>query len=443
MKTTASAPHSPPIPAVDAVRNQIAFTADGSFFGIGMFFIPMATVMVALASQLTTDKAIIGLIPLAWQVAFLLPQLISVKLIHGKARMHRYSITFAMLGRPALLLFTAWLFFTKAENPTLTVWLMVITVTLFIMGDGFSMSAWFDMLHRAFSPRVKSRVITLSGLISSFVGIGASVVVGAVLGSPALRFPDNYALLFLFAFGCIVCSFIAMLSIQERPVPTEAIGNHTTASNNGFFAHVWQLVKTDQRLQGLMWVRALTMVEGMAAAFYVVFAREQLKLPEASIGVFSTGLVLGGILGTAGFGWVFNRWGARSVIHITCWLRLLSVTFALLVSLFALPGSWLAWAAYIVLFVVMIFNGALNRSNMLGFMTYAQSLAPDIDRPAYIGALNTVAGVGGLMPLVGGLLIDAFIARGLTSGAYSIVFALAAVIVVIGWWRGMRLAKID
>ena len=63
MKTTASAPHSPPIPAVDAVRNQIAFTADGSFFGIGMFFIPMATVMVALASQLTTDKAIIGLIP--------------------------------------------------------------------------------------------------------------------------------------------------------------------------------------------------------------------------------------------------------------------------------------------------------------------------------------------------------------------------------------------
>lgn len=444
MQSSISDPKLPPIPPVDSLRNQIAFAADGAFFGIGMFFIPMATVMTALASQLTTDKAIIGLIPLAWQVAFLLPQLISVKLIHGKTRMHRNSLISALMGRPTLLLFAAWLFFTKAENPTLTVWLLVLTVTFFIMGDGFSMSSWFDMMHRAFSSRVKSRVVTMSGLVSSFVGIGASIVVGAILGAPSLPFPDNYAVLFVLAFISIVCSYIALASIQERPVMTDTATASPSATNDvNFFAHVWGLVKEDRRLQAIMWVRSLTMVEGMASAFYVVFAREQLKLPEASIGVFSTGLVLGGILGTAGFGWVFNHWGARSVIRATCWLRLLAVLLALLVSIFALPGTFWAWLAYGVFFIIMIFNGAINRSNMLGFMSYAQNIAKEVDRPAYIGALNTVAGLGGLMPVFGGLWIDALLARGFGASAYTTIFALSAFIVAIGWSIGTRLVQVE
>ena len=54
-----------------------------------------------------------------------------------------------------------------------------------------------------------------------------------------------------------------------------------------------------------------------------------------------------------------------------------------------------------------------------------------------------MAGLGGLMPVFGGLLIDALLARGFGVSAYTTIFALSAFIVAIGWWIGTRLVQVE
>ena len=88
--------------------------------------------------------------------------------------------------------------------------------------------------------------------------------------------------------------------------------------------------------------------------------------------------------------------------------------------------------AYAVLVVIMGLNGAINRSMQLGYFSYAQDSALEIDRPMYIGAVSSTAGTASLMPLIGGLLIDGLQRAGANTIAYPAVFALAALSALAG-----------
>ena len=429
------------IPPIDLRRNQWAVGLDSTLFGIGAYFISVGTVLISLASYLTDNKVIIGLIPLGWQASFLLPQLLAARIIRGKARTKPYSVIPILALRPFMLVFPFWLLFTRAANPTLTVWLLILSLVTFMFADSLATAGWFDMLGRTFSPRVKGRVITASGLVSSIGGIGVGLVVGAILGSSAIPFPNNYAYVMLIANAFFTASLLAFLRIKERPATAFPIEMRAQAPN--YLSHIISLVRADSTLRKMMLARVLVAVESMAAAFYVVFARERLQLPDAAVGVFTTAIVVGGLVGTSVFGWIYGRFGSRRVINAAGTLQFLSPLLAVLVSIFALPGSVLGWIGYAVLCVVMVFNGAINRSGMLGSMSYAQSLAPAGERPAYVGAMNTVGGVGALMPVVGGALINTLLGTGLGATAYTVVFAIAAAVVGAGVLTGLTLPHVE
>ncbi len=429
------------IPPIDLPRNQWSVGTDSALFGIGAYFISVGTVLTSLASYLTDDKVIIGLVSLAWQAAFLLPQLLAARIIRGKARTKPYCVIPIMVLRPFLLLFPVWLLVTKAANPTLTVWLLILSLTMFMLADSLATAGWFDMLGRIFSPRIKGRVITISGLASSVGGIFVGLVVSLILGSDAISFPDNYAYVIILGNVCFTTSFLFFLRIKERPaVHVVPIENRPSAN---FANHIVSLVRQDPALRRMLLVRVLLAVESMAAAFYIVFARERLQLSDSAVGIFTTAIVIGGLAGTTIFGWIFGRFGSRRVINFAGTLQFLSPVLALIVSLVALPGSGLAWLGYGTLFIVMMFNGATSRSGLLGAMSYAQSLAPSTERSAYVGAINTLGGLGALMPVVGGAIIDALLGARLGSGAYTVVFAIASVAVGVGLLASLRLPHVE
>lgn len=178
-------------------------------------------------------------------------------------------------------------------------------------------------------------------------------------------------------------------------------------------------------------------IENMAAAFYVVFAREQLKLPEAAVGVFSIAIVVGGLLGTSIFGWLAMRFGSRRVIQAAGFMQLTAPLLALLVALSGLSGP----IAYALLVLIMGLNGAVNRSGQLGFFSYTQDIAAEVDRPMYIGSVSSIGGTAALMPLIGGLLIDFLQRSGSNSAAYPAVFGLATASALAGFVIAMRLPK--
>jgi Na+/melibiose symporter-like transporter len=416
------------------MRNQVAIGADSMMFTIGMYFMPVTTVLSALAAGFTSDKTLIGAISLAWYVGWMAPQLWAARMMRGKPRMRPYALIPAALSRPIIFLLALWLWIDRGQSPLLSVWLLIIGVTVFTMADGVVATAGWDMIGRALSPRVRSRVLTVNSLLSAIGGLGAGFVVERVLANENLPFPLNYAVLLAIAAVFYMLALACMAMIEERPAgveegpPTDGSGPQPAVGGASFMQHLLHSVRSDAVLRRTLLARLFTGVENMAAAFYVVFAREQLLLPESAVGVFSIAIVVGGLIGIVALGSMAMRFGSRRVIQAAGVMQFLAPTAALAVAVSGIVGPTTSY----VLIIIMALNGAVARSNPLGYFSYTQDCAPEIDRPMYISAMTAMSGVASLLPLLGGSIIDGLQRSGTPLAAYPTVFALAALSAGIG-----------
>ena len=423
---------------LDARRNFIAFCMDLTTAMAGLSFVPATIVLVGLASRFTENKVLLGVVAMIGSVSWLLPQLFAARMVHGKKHQRPYMVIPLVIGRNTYLLMAIWLYVTRAQDPILTLWLLIGSVAVFFITDSLASVAWFDILSRVLSARARGRSLAIGSFIGLIAGIGSGLIVERVLSPSGPPFPTNYAVIFLCAWVCFQSSSIAILCIKETPM-SEQEHAHTAESN--FVNNLLTVVRTDRVMQRLILARVFTGIETMAAAFYVVFIRERLGLGDAILGVFSIASVAGGILGTAFFGWLADRRGSRSVIHFSVALQVIAPVLALTVAAFpAIPteAPWLATAFFIV---VIAINGAVGQAGLLGFQGYPLDVAPERYRAMYVGVLNSVSGVVSLTPLLGGLLLE-WLAGSVTSAtAYSVVFVIAAVCVVAGMFISFGLPK--
>ncbi len=202
-------------------------------------------------------------------------------------------------------------------------------IAVLMVFDAFTTQAWFDMMGWALSPRVRARVITINSLLGSTGGLGAGLVVAQVLASPRLPFPTNYAVLFFLAWLFITFSLVSMLFIRERVSDSTPTMQAHPSNFNATLRAAWQ---NDPAFRRLLLSRLLTGVENMAAAFYIVFARERIGLPESAIGVFTIAYVVGGFGGIALFGTLSERFGPRRTINAAAALQFLAPLIAFVIA---------------------------------------------------------------------------------------------------------------
>jgi MFS family permease len=424
-----------PVP-LDAPRNALAFVGDIAAFMVGTYFIPPTTVLVGLASQLTEDKTLIGVVGMTWSVTWFLPQLVAAHLVRGKRWQKPYLIIPSLVGRNGLLLMALWLLITQARVPLLTVWVLVGCLALFNVCDAVAGVAWFDMLSRALSSRVRARVVSIGQVVGGVLGIGAGLIVERVLQPDGLSFPQNYAFIFGCAWVAMAISLAIISLLRELPM-TEA--EHAHAQQVDLLSSLKVALRSDGIFRRVLVVRVLTGIELMAASFYLVFAKEQFGLGDAITGVVNIALIVGGIVGIAAFGWLAERFTALSVVRSAAAMQFAAPALALA---FALLGPVLrASPAVVIAGFVIIFalRGAIEHSLVLGPVGYLLDNAPERHRAMYVGVINTLGGVVALSPLLGGAWLDALSASGQPLVAYAGMFALVAALAGVGTWLSFRL----
>jgi MFS family permease len=422
--------------SLDAPRNALVFTCDIAAFMVGTYFIPATTVLVGLASQLTEDKTLIGVVGMTWSVTWFLPQLVAARLVRGKRWQKPYLIIPSLIGRNGLLLMALWLLITQAQAPLLTIWVLVGCIALFNVCDAVAGVAWLDMLSRALSSRVRARVVSLGQIAGGVLGIGAGLVVERVLQPDGLPFPQNYAFTFGCAWICMALSLAIISMLRELPM---AEAEHAQAQQVDFLAGLRLALHSDGIFRQVLALRMLTGIELMAASFYLVLAKEQFGLGDAITGVVNIALIIGGIVGMAAFGWLAERFTALSVVRTAAAMQFAAPVLALAFVLTA--PALRAWPALVVAGFIVIFalRGAIERSLVLGPVGYLLDNAPERHRAMYVGAINTLGGVVALSPLAGGAWLNALSASGQASAAYASMLAFVAVLAGLGTWLSFRL----
>lgn len=422
---------------IDSHRNVLAFTGDIAAFMVGTYFIPATTVLVGLASQLTNDKTLIGVVGMTWSVTWFLPQLVAAHIVRGKRWQKPYLMIPSLIGRNALLLIALWLLVTQAQAPILTIWVLVGCLTLFNVCDALAGVAWFDMMSRALSPRMRARSVSVGQFIGGLFGIGAGLIVERVLQPDGLPFPQNYAFIFGCTWLCMAISLAIISLLQENPM---AETEHAHTQNSDFITSLKEATRTDPVFRRVMIVRLLTGIELMAASFYLVFAKDQLGLDDSATGIFNIALIIGGIGGIALFGWLADRFTALSVVRAASLMQFAAPLLALIYALAALPHGApardLALAGFIAIFAL---RGAIEHSLVLGALGYLLDSAPERHRAMYVGAINTLGGVVALSPVAGGVWIDALAARGQALVGYVVMFGFVSLLAACGSWLSFRL----
>jgi MFS family permease len=327
-------------------------------------------------------------------------------------------------GRITLVVIAAALWGGLARYPGPMLTLYYTCIGLFIGTDAFASVPWFSFLARAIPLRRRARLIGASQVFSGIAGIGAGALVGVILGSPRLGFPNNYALLFALAAVSLVPSTIALASLRE--VPTGPLQPETIDRGRaGWLADVVR----DPAFRGAVVCRVLISMIELTTPFYVGHASEVLRLPERVLGGFVVAQTVGSILAGATMGLLSERRGPRAVVRVGSAVVVIGPLFALFAHL--LGGGWLG-QAYALVFAVL---GIVNSIGMLGFTNYFLAIAPEHVRMEYVGLANTVTGVVTIAPSLGGWLLQ--------TTSYTVLFGLTAALVATGFVVSLTLAPAE
>jgi MFS family permease len=149
----------------------------------------------------------------------------------------------------------------------------------------------------------------------------------------------------------------------------------------------------------------------------MTYALDRLGLPAQVAGRYTSIGVIGTVLSALLFTWLNERRGTKLAIQVDIVFAVLLPLTALVIPNIITDIHWLAWVYGLVFFMM----NAATSGIMPGWLAYMLEVAPEAERPAYVGLTNTLNGVTMLFSALGGLILA------WTGNNYGLLFAITLV----------------
>jgi len=218
----------------------------GAFFTGGRAFGNPDIILPIFLSNFSASKILVGLSSSIFGslggIATVLPQIFVASRLENKVH-KRPVLRMAIIIRAlcwGLLSLITYLFSTS--YPNVTVFFLFFLLILFTFMGGVATIPFMDIWGKAIPPTLRGRFFGHRQFWGGIFAVGSGYVARAVLGSKKLHFPENYALLFLFAFIFISISYLALGSIKE---PVEEI-HKNRLSIREFIRKAFKILSSDR-----------------------------------------------------------------------------------------------------------------------------------------------------------------------------------------------------
>ena len=378
-------------------RNFRIALLQGTFMRISFAFANSTIVLPAFVLKLTSSNILVGLTGSMTRAGWMWPQLLVSNLLeHRRRKMPFYALGMSIRVFAWLAMVLCTLLIGSGNNGLLAGWFLCF---YFMRSSAMGVSTlpYMDIISKSIEPQRRARFFSLRQLLGGLFGafIGLFLVRYVLSDQSGFAFPNNYALL----FGCtgiaVLMSFMAFLQIREPIHPVQNV-------RRPLIEHLKQgphFLRTDRNYRWFFCSRLCTTVAGMCTPFYVPYALLRLKVPDATIGSFLAVVSISGVISNALWGYVGERYGVKYILACTSALACTAPLVALLVRF--LPPVWQT-PCY---FLTFVFNGASMSGSSIGFMAYLLNIAPSLQRPSYIGFMNTILFPFSFMPVIAGQLV--------------------------------------
>ena len=401
-------------------HNILALGADFSLFLVGLSFASQSTILPAFAAHLGASNVVIGAIPAVMTVGWLLPSLFAAGHTEALTRKLPFVLRYTIWERAPFLVLAFAAFVLADSAPALTL-AIVLTMLLVITGaGGILMPAWMDIVGRAIPTNLRGRFFAVASLVGSAGGFVSGVAIAYILA--AFPAPAGYGVCFLLTAIFMGLSYVALAFTRE---PAGGVASPALPLR-AYLSRLPALLHRNRNFSRFLIARAFGVLGMMASGFYTVYALQAHAVPASQVGVFTTVLFSGQIVGNVVFGWLADRVGHRVVLIAGVAAMVAANVLALAAQspevfrvVFALSGVQVA---------------AINVSSLNVLLEFAPVPA---EQPTYVGLGNTpLAPITFVAPLTAGGIADAF--------GFKLVFFTAAFFGVIalglllGWVRDPR-----
>jgi MFS family permease len=345
--------------------------------------------MTAFAVMLGAPNVVVGTFPAVMTLGWQLPSLFAADHTRSLARKMPFVLRWTVWERIPFLVLAAVAFWLAGRAPDLAIAVSLAMILIVSTTGGALMPAWMDVVGRLVPLRTRGRFFAIASVAGALGGFAGSFVTAYVLA--VLPGPEAFGVCFLVAAVFMGLSYVALALVEEPSAGT-------TAASVGMRTYLRQVparLRGDPNFAWFLVARALAVVGAMAHAFYTVYALRRLDAPPWQVGLFTTVLFAGQIIGNGAFGWLADHAGNRIVI-------IAGVVMTVAANVVALTTPLPAYTIVFALAGMQMASVSVANQNVL------LEFAPTVEeRPTYIGVGNTLmAPVAFLSPLAAGTLAD-------------------------------------
>lgn len=395
---------------------------NGVLFNIGVAFVDPTTVLPTFVARVSGSDLAVGLLSAIANGGWFLPQLLGASHVQSQPYKRPMYVFTTGLRTIAWVCAIPLTYLLAARHPLAALVGFLACYSLDAFGGGLAGPAWLDMIAKTVPAHRLGAFFANRVFWGGLGAIGSGLLVRAILGRAGPSFPANYCLLFALALALFIPGWLAFMKIPEPP--GRVAENQPLLT---FLRGAPQVIKGNREYRLLLISRLLLGSVGMAFPFYIIYCHRALGVPEAEAGTYLAIQMAGAVVANPLWAYLNDRMGPRTLVVVSAATSLASPAIALIAALFPLAG----WFGRVALGAVFFSLAAAGTGTFIGYTNHLLAIAPEPERPLYIGIQNTLFAVTTFLPLLGGLLLK--------YSSFQLLFGLAALLALAGAAVALRL----
>lgn len=366
--------------------NAWVLLADTAAFS-AIFKILNPTVTLSYYLSFFTDaKLLFALIPAILTIGSMVSQLFWGNVVNGLHNKKRAWLIGTVISRSSMLLFFAGTALTARQGGALPIGLFFGSLLVYALANGPVTPLWSNFVATTF-PQGMGKFLSLAYFADGLVGVGGAYGMKYVLN--AYPFPVS----FIWFFGTV--ALFALLTIVPaalfKEVPGPVAG--TPEPIRKMLRAIPQMMREYPSYARYLTCRVVVTFAEMSAAFFTVYALQELGATGAHVATYTMLMVLGGLAANFIWGPLGDRIGFIRVFQ-------LAFGIGLVCNLLVLKAS-----APAGLYTVFFLQGAYGQAIMMAVTTLNIATSPSDRTPIFVGVSNAITGPFlGLAPLFGALI---------------------------------------
>ncbi len=367
-------------------------------------FFHSSLVLAPFLAALGAPALIIGFIPALRVGGWFLPQLfVASRLAHQPYKLPWYRrMSVVRVVAYSLMIGSIFLF----QDYPLIVMLMVLSMIAVIsVAGGVSGIPFADVTAKVVPHNRLGTFWALRNVLGGVLALGAGLMLRYILASD-MSFPENFGL--IFALGAVMAAVAYLtFSIIHEPSGKAALKEPFLS----MLGRVPKVLKQDVSFRRYLRVRFLALLAVLADPFFAVYAIQVLDAPATALGLFVMMSTMSSMTANLLFRRPADRGRNVTVLQIS-----IALMCAAPVCAFLLPS----WQTFIIVFM---FSAAGQAGMNIAAWNLLYAVAPEAERPLYVGTANSILALPSFAPIFAGGLIDLF--------GFRPMFVLAAILALV------------